>query len=303
MRQIRYEQGVRISEILNDARRQGRPVFSVEFFPPKNAEGKARLRDTIEALRSLRPDFCSITYGAGGSTRELTLELVIDLAQSQHITPMAHLTCVGATRDDLRHVLGRLQQGGVQNLLALRGDPPAGSLVFSPTEGGLSHAADLAQLARDEFSLCVGGAAHPEGHTETRDAELNAQHTRLKVLAGCEFLVSQLFFDPAVYFDFVARLRKLGVYVPVLPGIMPITDVAQLERFVALCGASIPTLLREQLEAARHDPVATMQLGIAYATHQCVRLLEGGAPGIHFYTLNRSPSTRAILSALRARYA
>lgn len=293
----------RISDILETRRAEGRPVFSFEFFPPKNADGKAKLRETIDALRPLGPDFCSITYGAGGSTRELTLELVAELAASSTITPMAHLTCVGATADELRQVVGRLRAANVHNLLALRGDPPHGQSQFVAAEGGFRHASDLMRLVRDEFGLCVGGAVYPEGHTENRDPDINTQHTRQKALSGADFFITQVFFDPAMYFAFVARLRAAGVYTPVLPGVMPITDVGQLERFVALCGASIPPLLRDQLEAARHDPVATMQLGIAYATHQCVRLLEGGAPGIHFYTLNRSPSTRAILAALRARYA
>jgi methylenetetrahydrofolate reductase (NADPH) len=157
-------------------------------------------------------------------------------------------------------------------------------------------------LVRDEFGLCAGGACYPEGHVENRDREANILHTRLKVLAGAEFLITQLIFDPSIYFDFVAKLRTAGVYTPVLPGIMPITDVQQIERVTTMCGASIPDSLRSQLEAARDDANATLQLGIAYATHQCSRLLSGGAPGIHFYTLNRSPSTRAILAALRASY-
>ena len=164
----------------------------------------------------------------------------------------------------------------------------------------------MATLARDEFSFCVGGACYPEGHLENRGSPSavadEVKHVRSKVLAGCDFLITQLFFDPRLYFEFVARLRSASVYVPVLPGIMPITDVGQVERFTSLCGASIPESLRSQLEASRADPLATMQLGIAYATHQCIRLLEGGAPGIHFYTLNRSASTRAILAALRASY-
>lgn len=294
---------MKISEILLQRKQQGRPVFSVEFFPPKNAEGKAKLHDTIDALHSLAPDFCSITYGAGGSMRELTLELVEELARENKITPMAHLTCVGSTEKDLREVVARIKGGGVQNLLALRGDPPAGAKQFTGTEGGYRYASDLMRLVRDEFGLCLGGAVYPEGHPENRDPDQNTAHTREKALSGAEFFITQLFFDPAMYFAFVAQLRAAGVYTPVIPGIMPITDVGQLERFVALCGASIPKLLADQLQAARHDPVATMQLGIAHATHQCVRLLEGGAPGIHFYTLNRSPSTRAILAALRARWA
>ncbi|MCC6810586.1 MAG: methylenetetrahydrofolate reductase [NAD(P)H] [Deltaproteobacteria bacterium] len=293
---------MRISQILTQAKARNRPVFSFEFFPPKTEEAAHNLSETIKSLRSLHPDFCSVTYGAGGSTRRLTLDVVTKLKDEAGVVPMAHLTCVDATKDDLRGVLTELKDKGIENVLALRGDPPKGSTTFSSTRGGFQYGHELASLVRDEFALCVGGAIYPEGHVENRDLDMNAEHARLKVHAGCEFLITQLFFDPTRYFDFVAKLRSRGVYVPVLAGIMPITDLGQVDRFTKLCGASIPQTLRTQLEYAQGDPIATRELGIAYATHQCVRLLEGGAPGIHFYTLNRSASTRAILSALRASY-
>jgi methylenetetrahydrofolate reductase (NADPH) len=291
---------MRIGTLLNQAKTNGRPVFSFEFFPPKNAAGADTLKATIGSLLPLRPDFCSVTYGAGGSTRRLTIDVVTSLQQDSGVLPMAHLTCVSATRADLTSVLDELKHAGIENVLALRGDPPKGTTSFIVTEGGFGHAHELAAMARDDFGLCVGGAVYPEGHVELRDIATNIQHAKQKVLAGCEFLITQLFFDPTVYFDFVARLRAAGVYVPVLAGVMPITDLGQVERFTQLCGASIPKNLYEQLDAARADPIATRELGIAYATQQCVRLLEGGAPGIHFYTLNRSASTRAILAALRS---
>lgn len=293
---------MRISDILTNAKAKNRPVFSFEFFPPKSEDAAANLQTTIKSLSALHPDFCSVTYGAGGSTRRLTLDVVTRLKDESSIVPMAHLTCVDATKDDLRGVLAELKAKGIENVLALRGDPPKGSTTFVSTKDGFKYGHELATLVRDEFKLCVGGAVYPEGHPENREPEINAEHTRLKVHAGAEFLITQLFFDTRAYFDFVARLRSKGVYVPVLAGIMPITDLGQADRFTKLCGATIPPLLRAQLEAAKDDPIATRELGIAFATHQCVRLLEGGAPGIHFYTLNRSASTRAILAALRASF-
>lgn len=288
---------------MNDAKARQRPVFSFEFFPPKNADAVTALEATIRALKPLAPDFCSVTYGAaGGSGRQLTLDIVARIQHEIGINAVAHLTCVDADRAELGRVLGQLRDRGVENVLALRGDPPRGTTGFTQTPGGFRYAHELAAMARDEFGLCVGGAVYPEGHVEERDLALNVQYARQKMLAGCEFFVSQLFFEPKFYFDYVARLRAAGVYTPVLAGIMPITDAQQIERFTKLCGASLPALLRQQLDAAKDDPVATRELGIAYATHQCVRLLEGGAPGIHFYTLNRSASTRAILSALRASF-
>lgn len=293
---------MRVTEILQKAKSESRPVFSFEFFPPKNEAGQASLASSIAALRPLHPDFCSVTYGAGGSTQSLTRDLLVRMQEETAITPMAHLTCVGHSRGELRKVLSDFRAAGIDNVLALRGDPPKGVAHFEPAPGGLRYASELAQLARHEFDFCVGGACYPEGHVEQRDAELNIAHAREKVNAGAEFLITQLFFDPRTYFDYVARLRGAGIYVPVIPGIMPITDVGQVERFTSLCGAAIPERLRAELQIAREDKLATLQLGIAYATHQAGRLLEGGAPGVHFYTLNRSASTRAILAALRATY-
>jgi len=294
---------LRIQEILECKKAKNQPVFSFEFFPPKEENGWLRLKQTITSLQSLRPDFCSVTYGAGGSTRQHTLELVSKIYADTHIVPMMHLTCLGSTVEQLREILKQAKFNGIENVLALRGDAPKQQTnVESPFSAQTSfrYASELVALVHDEFKLCTGAACYPEGHPETREPRLNIEHTRQKVLAGAEFLITQLFFDPALYFDFVARLRSAGIYTPVLPGIMPMTNLAQISRFTDMCGASIPQILKDQLLAVDDDPQATLQLGIAYATHQCVRLLEGGAPGIHFYTLNRSVSTRAILAALRA---
>jgi len=279
---------------------RGRPVFSFEFFPPKSDEGARALMATVADLRdALAPDFVSVTYGAGGSTRERTLEVVSRIQSELAITAMAHLTCVGSTESELCEVVGRLIGGGVENVLALRGDPPKGETSFQATVGGFSHASELIAYLEDNYQLDVGAACYPESHIESADTSSDLEWTRIKVKNGASFLVTQLFFDNARYFDFVARARAAGIHVPIVPGIMPITNVAQVERFTKLCGASIPDALRARLDAVRDDPGACMATGIEHAIRQCRDLLERGAPGVHFYTLNKSFATRSILAALR----
>lgn len=290
---------MRIRELLSC----GRPSISFEFFPPKSDDGLDLLRAALASLRELSPTFVSVTYGAGGSTRDRTLELVTHIRRDYGIEAMAHLTCVGAGRDELRAVLGRLRDGGVENVLALRGDAPAGAARFEPHPDGFAHASELAAMARAEFRFCLGGACYPEKHVEAPSAEIDLANLKRKVEAGCEFLITQLFFDNQKYFDFVARARAAGIGVPIIPGIMPITNVAQVERFTSLCGASIPAELLGELRRLQDDPAAVQALGVAHATGQCLELLQRGAPGIHFYTLNKSPATRTILVAIRTAYA
>jgi methylenetetrahydrofolate reductase (NADPH) len=282
-----------------DAFESGTPTFSFEFFPPRTPEGVDNLFATIAALRELAPTYVSVTYGAGGSTRELTLELVTRIKRETGIEAVAHLTCVGATRAELEATVGRLVAAGIENVLALRGDPPRGETTFQVTEGGLAYGAELVELLREVDGLCVGAACYPEGHVEATDLVADVAHLRRKVNAGAEYLITQLFFINEQYFAFVARARAAGIDVPIVPGIMPITNLDQIERFTSMCGASIPRDLARGLDARRDDPQAVLDLGVAYATAQCADLLRRGAPGIHFYTLNRSPATRAILSALR----
>jgi methylenetetrahydrofolate reductase (NADPH) len=216
---------------------------------------------------------------------------------------MAHVTCVGASRDDLAALLDEIADAGIQNVLALRGDPPRGEKAFVPHPEGFAHASELVAFLRsrpERWKFCVGAAAYPEGHVETRDLGQDLRNLKVKVDAGADFLVTQLFFDNARYFGFVDRARAAGVALPIVPGIMPFTNVEQVERFTAMCGASIPPPLRAAMEVRRADPESARELGVAYASLQCADLLRRGAPGIHFYTLNRSTSTRAILAALRA---
>ncbi len=296
---------MRICDLFVFAAERGEPVFSFEFFPPKNDAGVSALFDSLRALRPLAPAFVSVTWGAGGSSRGRTLEMVTRIKRETEIEAMAHLTCVGVSNKELEEQLAIICDAGITNVLALRGDPPRGQREFIVHPEGLAHASELVALAREVadkrgVKLCIGGACYPEGHPETRDLRVDLRHVKTKVDAGADFLITQLFFDNRRYFDFLGRARAAGIDVPVLPGIMPVTNVDQIQRFTAMCGAHIPAGLSAALRARREDPDATLQLGVAWATLQAAELLRGGAPGVHFYTLNRSTATRAILAALRA---
>ena len=277
----------------------GEPLFSFEFFPPKTEEGQRNLLAAVEALKPLDPAFVSVTYGAGGSTRDKTLEVVDTIRSDYGLEAMAHFTCVAATVDELRSTLDGLTELGVENVLALRGDPPDGG-EWTATEGGLTYSSELVELIRSEYPhFAIGAACFPETHIAATSPEDDLRHLKEKVDRGVDFLVTQLFFENSLYFDFVERAREIGVEAPIVPGVMPITNVAQITRITELCGSDLPTDLQAELEARADDPEAVQEFGVAYATLQCAELLAGGAPGIHFYTLNRSPATRAILSALR----
>jgi methylenetetrahydrofolate reductase (NADPH) len=277
------------------------PCFSFEFFPPKTDEGLKNLLAALDDLAPLQPGFVSVTYGAGGSTRSQTLDLVKAI-RARGIEAMAHVTCVGHGRDELGSLLEQLSSAKVENVLALRGDPPAGDRIFVPPAGGFAYASELVAFIRErDFPFCVGGACYPEGHVETPSREDDLRHLKRKVDAGLDFIITQLFFDNAFYFDFVERARRVGINVPIVPGIMPLTNYEQVGRFTRMCGATVPMRLQLALERVRHDAQAVIQLGVAHAVVQCMELLQRGVPGIHFYTLNRSPASRMIVSALRAR--
>lgn len=278
------------------------PCFSFEFFPPKTPEGERSLWRSLEELRDLEPGFVSVTYGAGGATRDRTVELVTRIKSLTGIEPMAHLTCVGHHRDELAAILDTLSAAKIDNVLALRGDPPGGQRVFTPAEGGFRYASELVTFIRErDYPFCLGGACYPEGHLETASRDVDLKNLKAKVDAGLDFVITQLFFDNAFYFDFVERCRRAGIHVPIVPGIMPLTNYDQVERFTRLCGTTIPRRLQLQAERHRDDPEAITQLGTAHATVQCMELLARGVPGIHFFTLNRSPATRMIVTALRSR--
>jgi methylenetetrahydrofolate reductase (NADPH) len=276
------------------------PVFSFEFFPPKTEQGERALLHTIEQLRALDPSFVSVTYGAGGSTRHTTIELVARIKREYGVEAMAHLTCVGHSRDEIASILDGLCTRGIENVLPLRGDPPKGESTFQRPANGFGYAAELVRFIRDgRYPFCLGGAGYPEGHVECPDRERDLEHLRQKVAAGLDFVITQLFFDNSDYFAFVARARAVGISVPIVAGIMPITNVAQIQRFTQMCGAKIPAALHARLAAVQDDEAAVRAIGIEHAVAQCRELLAKGAPGIHFYTLNQSPATAAILAQLR----
>jgi methylenetetrahydrofolate reductase (NADPH) len=275
------------------------PVFSFEFYPPKTDAGERNLYAALSELRTLNPAFVSVTYGAGGSTREKTIEIVKRIRQRYGLEAMAHFTCVGATVPQLRATLDEMAGAGIDNVLALRGDPPAGQESWVKTEGGLEYSRELIELISDRYPFAIGAACFPETHIHATSPAADLEYLAEKVAAGADFLITQLFFDNRFYFDFLERARASGITVPIIPGIMPITQAGQVERMADMCGAAIPEELRGELHLREDHPEAVLDFGVAYATLQCAELLAAGAPGIHFYTLNRSPATRAILGALK----
>ena len=286
---------MRIIDILDSGRR----CVSFEFFPPKDDEGFADLFRTIEALKPLEPTYVSVTYGAGGSTRRKTVDLVKRIKHEIGIEAMAHLTCVGATREEIQDVLDDLLQGGIENVLPLRGDPPKGEEKFVKTAGGFGYANELIEFVRGAYPFCLGAACYPEAHPEARDAATDLANLKRKVDAGADFLISQLFFDNDDFLRFRDRAVAAGIHVPILAGIMPILSVKQIKRFTKMCGASIPPDLLGKIEAVEDDPEAVRQIGTNHAARQCVHLLAEGVTGLHFYTLNRSTATRAIFQEIR----
>jgi methylenetetrahydrofolate reductase (NADPH) len=302
--------------LIRDRLLHKRPVFSFEFFPPKQEKGERVLWRSLEQLAPLEPDFVSVTYGAGGSTRSRTIELVGRIKHELGIEPMAHLTCVGATKDELAATIDRLLALDVHNILALRGDPPQGQANFEPTPGGFTYASELIAWLRERWpELCIGAACYPEVHPEAADARSDLRALQTKVAAGADFLISQLFFDNAAFFAFHNLARAQGIGVPIIPGIMPVTNIGQVQRFTKMCGASIPELLRRKLNEIANDedgpdPHEVFWAGVHYAAYQCRELLQPsaagpftphvpGVAGIHFYTLNRSPATRALFEILQ----
>ena len=286
---------MRISDIL----RTGRRSVSFEFFPPKDDAGFTTLFETIEALKPLDPSYVSVTYGAGGSTRRKTVDLVKRIKHKIGMESMAHLTCVGADREEIGSVLDDLATGGVENVLPLRGDAPRGESEFVPTPGGFRYASELVAFIRERHSFCLGAACYPEKHPEAPNASSDLDNLKRKVDAGVDFLITQLFFNNDDYIRFRERAVSAGIRVPILAGIMPILNVKQVKRFTQMCGARLPDELRQKIEAVEDDPEAVRQIGVYHATRQCEDLLQAGVPGIHFYTLNRSTATRAIYQSIK----
>ena len=285
---------MRIDDVLGN----GLPAISFEFFPPKTETGFAALFQTIGELHPLRPTYVSVTYGAGGSTRQKTVELVQRIQNELAIRAMAHLTCVGHTADEIGHILDDLWRGGIRNVLALRGDPPAGQTQFAAAEGGFSHADELVACIRSRHDFCIGVAGYPESHPQCLNRTRDLEHLKRKVDQGARFIVTQLFFDNADFYRFRDAARRMGIRVPILAGIMPILSVAQIKRFVSMCGAKIPHELLLRIESLEAFPDAVEVVGIEHALNQCLDLLDNQAEGLHFYTLNRSKATARICRAM-----
>lgn len=287
---------MRIAELY--AADDGKPVFSLEFFTPKNDAGRQALFRAIERLQAIEPGFISITCGAAGTTRERTADLAIEVQNELGLTVMAHLVCTGTTQNELDDTLRHMQSHGIDNVLALRGDPPKGAVDWSPVEGGFQHASELTAFIRERFSLGIGGACYPEKHHEAPSLEVDIHHLKTKVDAGAEFLITQLFFDNEKYWSFVEKVRAEGIEVPIVPGIMPVLNLANLQRIASLSpGTMVPDELQSALRGAGDDDTA-LEAGVRFAANQCRDLLRRGAPGIHFYTLNRSKATLRTVAQL-----
>lgn len=292
-----------IKDILSEARAQRRIVISFEFFTPKTAEGEVLLNEkTIPFLKSLRPDFCSVTYGAGGSTRGKTLDLVDSIQRKQGIVSMAHLTCVNATRQETVNIINEAKSRGIQNILALRGDPPGGVGEFKKIDGGFEFAYQLVELIKQIGGFSIGVAGFPEGHIACKEGKYTDwDRLKSKIEKGADFVITQLFFDNTYYFEMRDYLVKKGVNIPLIPGIIPVTSASQIKKFTALCGATIPEAMRLKLDELGDDDAATTEYGIDFATKQCEELLKNGVPGLHFYTLNKSTPTMRIIKNLGLR--
>ena len=283
---------------ITDILKQRKFIFSCEFFPPKTDEGMEQLFEAARELKAFAPGYVSVTYGAGGGTREKTLGIVQRIQRELGLVSMAHLTCVGHSKAELGQILDHLKDAGIENVIALRGDPPKGDGGFKPHPDGFRHAAELARFIRESYPFCIAVAGYPEGHVEAPNKEADWDFLAEKVRAGGDLVITQLFFDNADYFRFVEAMRARGVTAPIVPGIMPITNYSQIVRFTQMCGAKIPAEAARDLAAIQQDPVAVQRYGVDYATRQCRELIARGVPGIHFYTLNKSKSTKAILENL-----
>jgi len=284
---------------ITDILKHDRPVLSLEFFPPNSSEEMEQLLQTLKSVKRLDPGFISVTYGAGGGTRDKTLDIV-ERAKSQiGLESAAHVTCIGHSKSEVSGILDGLVRAGIENVVALRGDPPKGEPRFTPHPRGFHHANELTAFIRASYDLCIAVAGYPEGHIESPDKEADWAHLQEKVKAGADLVITQLFFENEYFFEFERRMREIGVSVPIIPRIMPITNYQQILRFTRVCGASIPDTVVRDLEAVQNQPELVHRYGVEYATKQCRALIEHGVPGVHFYTLNRSRATQEIIGRLR----
>ena len=284
---------MQIKDILKKTR-----TISCEFFPPREAEGIDNVLRAVERIQPYRPDFVSVTYGAGGSTRAFTEEITLRINRETALEVMAHLTCVGQTKAEIHQVLERLDAADIKNVIALRGDPPGGQENFVPVKGGFQYASELIEHIRKNFSFGLAAACYPEGHVESSDLGSDIEYAKLKVDTGADFLITQLFYDNQDFFNFMERAQKAGIRVPIIPGVLPILSTPQIRRFTTMCGAKIPQALDRQLDKYAEDDRAVRELGIEYSANQVRELWDSGVPGVHFYVLNRSYSVSKILDNL-----
>ena len=288
---------MKLSEILSTA---SKPLFSCEFFPPKTDKGEENLWNCLRELQTINPAYASVTYGAGGTTQDRTKGIVTRIKDETGLSPVAHLTCVGASKDQLAELLADYQAAGIQNILALRGDAPEGMDSFQATEGGFSHATDLIAFLREQGDFSIACATYPEGHPESAGGVADdIRYLKMKQDNGADCAITQYFFDNQAFFRFRDACDIAGITIPIIPGIMPIGNFDQIVRFSAMCGATIPAWLHEKMAPVREDLEAVAELGIELAATQCSELLEQGAPGLHFYTLNKSAATIAIHRKIR----
>jgi methylenetetrahydrofolate reductase (NADPH) len=287
---------MKITEIL----KHKRPMFSLEFFPPKTQEGMNELFDTLREAKKLGPGFISVTYGAGGGTKDRTIDIVKRAKSEIGLESAAHLTCVGHSKQEIRAILDEITSSGIENVIALRGDPPQGEARFVPNPQGFRYASELTAFIRSAYSLCVAVAGYPEGHIESPDKETDWEYLRKKIEAGADLVITNLFLDNRHFFTFERAMHESGVKVPIVPGIMPITNYNQILRFTRICGATIPKELLRKLETVQGDPETVRQYGVEHAIEQCKELLDRGVPGIHFYTLNKSLATSEIIRSITA---
>jgi methylenetetrahydrofolate reductase (NADPH) len=286
---------MRIADMLKGSQ----PVFSLEFFPPKTNEDMTQLFQTLREAKKLEPGYISVTYAPGGETKEKTVEIVRRTKNEIGLESMAHLTCVGQSRQEIKGFLDELKRSGIENVIALRGDPPRGQTKFTPHPYGFTYASELTAFIRASYDFCIAVAGYPEGHIESPDKDTDWDYLRQKVRAGADFVITQLFFDNRDFFAFERNMRERGVTVPIVPGIMPITSYGQIVRFTRICGAKIPPKLATHLESIQNNQAAVEDYGVSHAIIQCKELISHGVPGIHFYTLNKSRSTQKILRNLR----
>ncbi len=286
----------RISDILKEKER----TYSFELFPPKTEKGREKLPETAGTLKELEPDWFTVTYGAGGTTRELTMDIVDELQERFQIPTIHHLTCVGHSKAELKAIIEKMKEKNICNILALRGDAPEGVEHWEPAPDGLEYCYQLIELIRSYDSFfSIGVAGFPEGHIDCPDKETDSRYLKIKIDAGGEFVITQLFFDNKDYFEYLERVRKVGVTVRIIPGIIPITNYQQLLRFCKTCGATIPQRVHDIFKPLDDDAEATYKAGVQFVVEQCNELLGGGAPGLHFYTLNKVDPTREILNKIK----